>query len=411
MVTGRTMGDVVLDPSPDSARPEGWLSRWQRPLRWSAFAVAVLMVVFYGFGSWFFSNLVYDRALDPDRGEPTLDVEVLGFDGTTVTLSAVDPPDELTTEGVWGLETAQGYGQVDAIVSASEELVTRHYVHLTGVEPAPGVFARLDSKAFPENPLTGLGLDYEDVNVESDLGSNPAWFVDGGNSTWVLCFHGNSLNKLDCLRLLDITAHAGYPTLVATYRNSPGAPPDPSGIMGYGRTEWPDVEAAVAYARDHGAESVVVAGYSMGGAVVTSYLLESEDTDMVAGVILDAPALDLGAAINRGAEDESLPIVGLPVPKSLVSVTKWVSELRWDVDFGAIDYMARLDELVEPILLFHGEGDSTVPVSISDQLSEERPDLVWDYIRGRGAEHVATWNVAPDVYEKRVLTFLEFASV
>ena len=393
--------DQVVEPE------QPWLVKWRRPLMWLLLIVAALALLFYAAGSWFFSNLVYDRAFDPDRGEPSYDIEVVAFSGDTVTLAAADGPDSLTTEGVWGLETTSGYGQVGAIISIDPDRVVRSYVHITGAEPFPGVFADMEVKAFPVDPLTGLGLEYEDVEVAGDLGVYPAWFVDGTQDTWVICYHGNALTRLDCQRLLGVTASAGYPTLVATYRNNPSAPADPSGLMQYGRTEWPDVQAGVGYAVDHGAGSVVVAGISMGGAVVTAYLLEAAGTDSVVGVILDSPALDLGAAIDRGAEDESLPVIGLPVPGSLVTITKWVAQLRWDVDFGAIDYLARVDELSEPILLFHGEEDSTVPIWVSDQLSEKRPDLIWDYIRGRGAGHTATWNVGPERYAERVLAFLD----
>jgi dienelactone hydrolase len=393
------------DPLIESSR--SWLDRWRRPLLWLALVIGVLTILFYAVGSWFFSNLVYDQALDPDRGTSTFDIEVLGYDGATVSLSTTDAPDSLTTQGVWGLETVNGYGQVETIISKDSAQVVRRYVHIAGAEPVAGVFADMEVRAYPVDPLTGLGLGYEEVKVEGDLGAFPGWFVDGTRATWVICYHGNALTRLDCMRLLSITAPAGYPTLVGTYRNNPNAPADPSGLMQYGRTEWPDVQAGVAYAIDHGAQSVVVAGISMGGAVVTSYLMESGPTDVVAGVILDAPALDLGAAIDRGADDESLPVIGLPVPRSLVTVTKWVSQRRWDVDFGAMDYLARADELDKPILLFHGEEDSTVPISISEELSRERPDLIWDFIRGPNAEHTATWNVVPEVYAERVLSFLE----
>ena len=84
--------------------------------------------------------------------------------------------------------------------------------------------------------------------------------------TWAIVVHGNSLSAADGLRMVPILTGAGYPTLVATYRNDPGAPEDPSGKLRYGLTEWEDLEAMVRYALDEGSDGVVLDGYSMGGA-------------------------------------------------------------------------------------------------------------------------------------------------
>ena len=47
------------------------------------------------------------------------------------------------------------------------------------------------------------------------------------------------------------------------------------GYHRYGQTEWEDLAAAIQYALDHGAEDVVLVGYSMGGAIVVSLLYRS----------------------------------------------------------------------------------------------------------------------------------------
>ncbi len=397
-----------------AARSQGRAGRRRRGRRravWAAAVLALFALLFYGGGGWFFSNLLFDRALDPDRGTGSFEIEVLGYDGDTVILAAgEDAHHAVALAGVWGLESPAGYGQVGAITSSSADRVVRSYTHITGAEPAPGALVRLELKAFPQDPLVGLGIPFDEITVDTELGPFPAWLVEGSGDTWVICLHGNGLTRLDCLRMLGITAAAGYPTLVITYRNHPQAVPDPSGIMHYGHTEWPDLEDAVQYLVDRGAHSIVLAGYSMGGAVTTAFLLESDLAGEIDGVILDAPAIDFGTAVAAGAEEESLPLVGLPVPDSLVTVTKWITRLRWGLDFPAIDYLGRVDELRTPILLFHGNDDGTVPVEISDELADRRPDLVWEYHRGANADHIETWNVDPTAYEDAVLRFLMHVS-
>jgi len=67
------------------------------------------------------------------------------------------------------------------------------------------------------------------------------------------------------------------------------------------------------------------------------------------------------------------------------------------------------DELETPVLLFHGDHDRTVPVSISDHFARERRDIV-TYVRVPGARHVGSWNVDPTRYDKALREFLAGAA-
>ena len=84
----------------------------------------------------------------------------------------------------------------------------------------------------------------------------------------------------------------------------------------------------------------------------------------------------------------------------------WVAEVRFDVDFDAWNYIARLGELGSvPILTIHGDRDSTIPLQVSVDLATARPDLVTMEVF-EGAEHMASWNVDSDRYETVVTEFL-----
>ena len=169
---------------------------------------------------------------------------------------------------------------------------------------------------------------------------------------------------------------------------------------------WVDFEGAVRYALDHGADQVVPIGYSMGGAITLSFLYESDLADEVRAVILDSPALELGAMVDARAAETDIPLLGFKVPTPLTATAKTVAGWRLDLDWGDLDYLSRVDELDTPILLFHGTEDGTVPVSISDALAEARPDLV-TYERVEGADHVRAWNVDRARYEAAVSAFLD----
>ena len=198
----------------------------------------------------------------------------------------------------------------------------------------------------------------------------------------------------------------GYPAMTVSYRNDPDAPGTPDGLRRWGATEWQDLEAATRYALDRGAGGVVLAGFSMGGAVVTSFLLESPLAARVRGVVLDAPALDLGVVVDHGAEDRDLPVLGTPVPPALTEVAKGIAGVRYDLDWGQLDYVDRAGGLAAPMLVFHQTGDPTVPVAISEALATARADLV-TFERFAGDGHVQSWNTDRARYERALRAFLD----
>ncbi len=384
--------------------------RWVRPLAWTGGVLALLVLVFYLGGGWYFANVLQNDALDGEqrRAEllaPDLDLTVVAAHGDTLSLRLPDDPEDLLTEGVWGLEWTDGYGQLGRIVRSDEDVVVREFQKLSGSDPAAGTAARLDVRAYRGNPASALGLEFTEVAYRGELGEYPAWFVEGTRDTWAILVHGNGMTREDALRALPVLQREGFPTLAIGFRNDPGAPEDPSGMLRYGLTEWADLEAAAQYALDEGAEDLVLVGHSMGGGIVAKFLYESPLADEVAAVIMDAPMLDFSRTVDANAAREELPLFGLGVPQSVTNVAKWLASVRFDVDWGAMNYLSRVDELTAPVLLFHGTADTDVPIATSDEFAEARPDIV-TYHRVDGASHMASWNVDPERYESLVAEFL-----
>jgi len=379
---------------------------WHRRRIWFwPVAIVGILVLFHIGGGWYFSGEIYASALDPSPSTFDFDTPVLAAEGGTVTLSTVDGPDELETPGVWGLAWADGYGRLTELVATGDEAVEWHLEMQSGTPPESGTLVDLDGRTFSGDPMEAHGIPFTDVTYPSSLGENPAWFVAGGDSTWVVLVHGNGLTRRDVLKPLPVIVANGNPALVITYRNHPLAPPDPSRRLQYGLTEWEDVAAAVEYALAAGADDVVLVGYSMGGGIVTNFLYESPLAARVRGVVLDSPMLDLGAAVDLGASDRNLPVVGLPIPSTLTSTAKWIAGWRYDVDWGRLDYVDRADEIEVPVLLFHGVEDDIVPVATSDALAAMLGDLV-TYRRVDSAKHLESWNLDSTAYEKLLGEFL-----
>jgi len=364
--------------------------------------VLVAIAVLAGSG-WDVFNIIREQVLEPKHGVRPLDLEVVELTEDRITLGV--PPqterDEWKRSGIWGLRWEDGYAQLGAILRIDEQQVVREFFPMMG-SLKPGDMVRTALWHFPDDPYKAFGLPTEKVSYSSLLGSFHAYFIDGPSSTWVIFVHG----KRDypprkppyAYPILPTVAELGLPSLIITYRNDLGEPPSPDGFHWYGLTEWEDLEGAVRYALEHGAEDLILVGSSMGGAIVTNFLYHSELVNKVRGAILDAPMLDLNATIDFGARQ-------LGAPRLLMAIGKFMARLRFGIDWKALNYLSRADELTVPILLFHGDADTEIPIETSNALANARPDIV-TYHRVPCATHVRSWNMDPAIYETAVREFL-----
>lgn len=375
----------------------------------------VLASAFYLGGGWYFSGELAKSTFDAaaHRAAATrhsysilvTSANMSASGGGSVTMKVPSGSQELVTEGTWGVLAPDGaFGQIGHILGQTSGTITREFRQVTGPPIRPGERLELVNDSFPEDPLIALGLPFENVTYPGPLGSYPAWFIAGPAPDWAVLVHGDSLHRQDEMEMLAPIHRAGLPMLVIAYRNDPGAPPAPDGLVKYGQTEWQDLQAAVSYALARGARHVVLVGRSMGGGVVVSFLEHSSLAAQVKAVILDSPMLDFSRTVDYGASQKTLPVIGLPIPRSLVATAKGIASLRYGVNFASLDYLAADARLNAPILLFQGTADKTVPQATSDRLARDRPDLV-TYVVTPGAGHLDSWNLDPVSYEDRVESF------
>ena len=379
------------------------------PRRWkvlilTSLGVAVTLVVALLAGGWFLSESIKATVLECKKRDPQPVLEVIDIEEGQITLrstSQADDSSDWNGDGIYGLESMVGYDQVGAIINSSDQQVVRSLIRLTGATRV-GDLVRLDHFAFPGDPEAAFGLPLEHVQYSSHLsdrpGRFPAWFVDGSSSTWVILLHGRRVSQRETLRMLPVVASLGLPSLSITYRNDFWAPKTEDCYYRYGQTEWHDLEGAVSYALEHGADDVVLVGYSYGGAIVMNFLYQSSLAGEVRGVILDAPMLDLNAIAQSAADERN-------IPGPLLISAKRISRHRFDLQWEELNYLERADELTVPILLFHGDADGIVPVKTSDKLYELRPDIV-TYVRVKGVGHARSWNADREAYEGAVRDFL-----
>jgi pimeloyl-ACP methyl ester carboxylesterase len=226
-----------------------------------------------------------------------------------------------------------------------------------------------------------------------------AWQIPGRKRTWAIVVHGINSTPETGLRIAPTLHRAGLPTLLVAYREDLGAPPSPDGFHHMGLTEWRDLAAAARYALAHGARHLVLVGYSMGGAIVSQFMGRSPLAARVAGLVLDAPALDWKAILSFDATRMGFPSFGaLPV--------EWAIGARIDADWDSLDALQHPDDFQLPILLFHGSEDEVVPIATSDDFAALLPRWI-TYCRVPKAGHTEAWNVDPGLYDQRLSSFLD----
>lgn len=388
-------------------------SRAGRRLRWLiAFLVAiVLLLVSVAAGvAWYFSgvalavdhSVVYPQTVHVP-GAPPAARSVEGPVGGRQTIRLTRDA-ETAGAGTVGVAWPGGYGRLGPVVSADATTVTREFIPVRGT-PVVGTRVRIDSNTYSGDPSSALGLPFSEVLLPGPLGSLPAWFVPAGRSsvpgsgggqgasaepTWVVFVHGRGADRQESLRYLRAWHDLGIPVLVPGYRDDLGAPPSPDGCHHLGDTEWQDVAVAVRWAGDHGAAGVVLAGWSMGGAIALQTVDRSDVAGLVRGLLLDSPVLDWRDVFDaQGAQR------GLPGPE--ITLTEWVLQRRSGISLDRLDWVARSEELKVPTLIFHSDSDDYVPNGPALRLAAARPDLV-TLVRVPGARHTMDWNVDPDRY-------------
>lgn len=358
-------------------------------------------------GSWYLAGKIRSEALavEPCPPMPAYDdVRFVGLSPGQARLAAVGSQPGLAGPGLYGVAWQGGTGHLGAPVAAAGGVVTRPLTVTSGSAPGAGQLAALGRAYFLGDAAAALGVPVADVAVPGPLGPLPAWYFPGRHGTFVIGVHGQNGTRTDVLRIIDIVHRMGFPALAVTYRGDLGVAPDPSGYFRYGQEEWRDLEAAVRWSLAHGARSVVLAGQSMGGGIVAAFLRHSPLAAMVARVVLDAPMLDLRAAVGYQVRRHTTPVTG-----RLLAPLAWMAEriasVRFGVDWSAIAYLDEATWLKVPALVTHGDDDIRVPASISATLKELHPSLVALEVFP-GAGHLESWNVDRARYTSLMQSFL-----
>ena len=375
----------------------------------TASVLVILAALLFVAAGFYYSGEIRDGGLiPPDSYDHDYNLSVSAVTGDRISITDTGSEDQIGLEGYEGVEWKGGYVTTSDLISSTESddgSSTDVRVMVEGsTAPAPGTDARLDPFTFQGDPEQAFGIPFETIRYTSDIDSFPAWYIDGSSSTWAILVHGKGADLTEMLRMIPVFHELSMPILVINYRNDVGVAQDPSGYHQFGLTEWQDLEGAVRYAEDNGSKDHILVGYSMGGAVVTSYLTQSPLRNRTRAVILDSPLFSFEASVDWQAQHTTLPLIGVTIPDELTVFAKWIAGWRFDIDWDKTNYLNKSAELHAPMLIFHGTNDTSVPLATSKAIERVRPEITT--LIETDAVHVRSWNLSPDDYEAAILDFL-----
>jgi uncharacterized protein len=257
-----------------------------------------------------------------------------------------------------------------------------------------------------------LGLPYSDVQIVVENGVAPAWKFtptqpSGDSSTWAIHIHGLGGSKAGALRGVPVANRLGYTSLVVSLRNDRDSSASSDSKYHLGQTEWHDVEDALSYAVGQGAREIVLFGWSLGASIALQVAASSEFRDLISRLVLNAPVIDWSSTLVANARSSMLPdwVARLGLQMLGSAGTRWITGLDAPLNFPALDFLARADELRVPILVIHNEGDRSTPFAISREFVTRRPESA-KLLTFPSAEHTQEWNSDPDGWDAAVENWL-----
>lgn len=242
-----------------------------------------------------------------------------------------------------------------------------------------------------------LGVPYEAISFSSADGLRLSgwWLPQERPRGVVIGCHGHGGRKDDMLGIGTSLWRAGYSVMVFDFRGRGDSDPWPQTLIS---REVDDLRAAVAWARARApGVGIGVIGFSMGAAVA---LLAAAEDRTIAAVVADSSFTTGRDVVAHGVRS----VLRVP-PEILVLAADEVVHRRHGYRFSharPIDAVGRVAP--RPLLIIHGDGDTTVPVEHAHRLyaAAGEPRELWVV---PGVEHCGGYFADRPAYCQRVAAF------
>ena len=241
-----------------------------------------------------------------------------------------------------------------------------------------------------DDALGDAGMNYRTEEIWCLNGEKQIYgiaYIPSGEDSFPLIVFSHELGNdhESGIRYAERLAEAGYAAYVFDFCGGTvgGNKSDGSNREMSILTEASDLEAVLESAKSWDfvdPDKIVLLGGSMGGLVTT--VVGSRHQEEIAGMILMYPALSAKAdsgAERYGSEDE--------VPEDVSLFGGWIHVGKnYITDLWKVDFNQLLSTYEGHLLLLHGDKDSTVPISWSEDAKELIPDCEFHVIKNGGHE-------------------------
>ena len=253
-------------------------------------------------------------------------------------------------------------------------------------------------------PAMAQGLEIEDISFRSREGDIElkGWFLPSeGSDRTIVMAHGYKGNRLQTdvpgVEVAKGLVETGFNVLMFDFRNCGESGGD---VTSVGQFEKYDLLGAIDYIKLRGDTGQIgIIGYSMGASTTVLAAVEAPEVN---AVVLDSPFADLTQYLDDNlAVWSGLP--RFPFNKSILMLLPPVLGLNP----AEASPVGVIKDVQAEMLFIHGEADSKIPIENSKLLVETAglaKDSLWVV---PGADHVKSYETAPQEYMDKVVTFFE----
>ncbi|ROQ30887.1 hypothetical protein EDF46_3397 [Frondihabitans sp. PhB188] len=242
-------------------------------------------------------------------------------------------------------------------------------------------------------PDNVTGRPQESVDIATGSAAQPAWLYTGTGeqaSTWVIHVHGMLAGRDSALRSAHSLRDSGWMSLVISYRGDGEAHGERRQPSTLGQTEWRDLDAAVTFARTHGAKSIFLIGWSLGATLALYASERGENRAFIDGLVLVSPVISWARSIRFGMAQNRIPAwlatstlraLSLPVTSRLLGLKR------------PLLLPEELPHVGVPTLVIHSTGDRTTPFDVSAAFADSSDLVTLEAFPP--SPHAMEWNADP----------------
>ncbi|WP_172256612.1 alpha/beta hydrolase [Saccharibacillus deserti] len=254
-------------------------------------------------------------------------------------------------------------------------------------------------------PKQAVGMEYEDITFPAIDGSRTmqGWYIPAENTEskkTIVLSHGYGANREETwIPMYDLAHYAHRLNFNVIMFDYGFASQGSKEVATGGKKETQQLLGAVEYAKQKGAEQVVVWGFSMGGGTALQAALISDDID---AMILDSAFLLQPDTLYHNIRQN----IALPRHPSL-EILQFLFPILNGTSLHQIPYQkVEQEDYPIPIFFIHGTEDTKAPYEIAEQLAANQTNPNSRSWIVKDSHHELIFREHPREYLRRVSNFL-----